>query len=351
MSRSADPQQIARVFADAVAAMPTERPIAILAHFDADGLGAVAILARALDRAGRTRRIRLVGKGETPWSAEVASELHADPPGGLLVADLGVREGSVLPGMPTVFIDHHVPTGVPGDALVISGNGCVPEPTSALIAYWCAQGLGPAEDLLWLAAIGLIGDMAEDRGFPELSEAQARFGKTALRDAVSLINAPRRTAAADASPALALLMRCNGPKELLSGFHSETALLRAAKDEVKAAMDQARRIAPKVRGDVALIALNSPCQIHPLIAQQWRGRMKGKVVIAANRAYRPGWVHFAARAGGETDLIRFLAERRPPGADAHYGSGHRAASGGALRLPDWNAFIAGLGFPEEQIAS
>jgi single-stranded-DNA-specific exonuclease len=167
---------------------------------------------------------------------------------------------------------------------------------------------------------------------------------------VSLINAPRRTASADATPALNLLLKCDSPKELLSGEHPETAELVAAKEEVKAEMDVARRVAPKVRGEVALIPLDSACQIHPLIAQQWRTRLKDKVVIAANKAYRPGWVHFAARTGAGHDLIRFFADRRPEGAGSEYGSGHKAASGGALRIPEWNRFVADLGFPEEQIA-
>jgi single-stranded-DNA-specific exonuclease len=218
------------------------------------------------------------------------------------------------------------------------------------LAYWCAQGLGEADELLWLAAIGLIGDMAEGLGFKEMAEAQRRFGKTALRNAVSLINAPRRTAEADAIPALALLLKCDSPKELLSGTHPETALLLTAKAEVREAMEAAKRVAPKVRGEVALVPLASPCQIHPLIAQQWRGRLADKVVIAANRDYRPGWVHFAVRTASGRDLIEFLAERRPPGADGHYGNGHRQATGGALRHADWNAFISALGFPEEQIA-
>jgi single-stranded-DNA-specific exonuclease len=277
----------------------------------------------------------------------VRAELEQRAPSAIIATDLGVREGDILPGTPACLIDHHVPTGTPGEALVISGNGCEPEPTSALLAFWAC---GSPDELLWLAALGLIGDMAEDKGFPEMAVAQKRYGKTALRNAVSLINAPRRTASADASPALALLMKCDSPKELLSGAHPETAQLLAAKEEVKAAMDEAKRVAPKVRGDVALIALDSPCQIHPLIAQQWRTRLRDKVVIAANKAYRPGWVHFAARTGAGHDLIRFFAERRPENAGTEYGSGHRAASGGALRIPEWNRFIAALGFPEEQIA-
>ena len=340
----ANPEAIGHAFRQAVAAFGAE-PL-ILGHFDADGLSAVAILKRSLP----TAQVRLVGKGENPWSADLRAELERDPPGGLIVADLGVREGDVLPGTPTIVIDHHVLTGTPGGALVLSGHGHVPEPTTALLAYWCAQAIGPADELLWLAALGLIGDMAEDAGFPELAQAQARYGKTALRNAVSLINAPRRTASADAGPALALLLKCSSPKELLSGAHPETAQLLAAKDEVKCAMADAKRVAPKVRGDVALIPLASPCQIHPLIAQQWRSRLKDKVVIAANRDYRPGWVHFAARSASSRDLIQFLADRRPAGADEHYGSGHRQATGGALRHADWNRFIAELGFPEEQIA-
>jgi single-stranded-DNA-specific exonuclease len=344
MSNSADSQAIGATFRDWLGQTPG--PPLILGHFDADGLSAVAILKGSLEGAD----VRLVGKGENPWSPEIRAELEHRRPPAVIVTDLGVREGEILPGAPTILIDHHVPTGTPGAATVVSGNGLKPEPTSALLAYWCAQGAGASDDLLWLAAIGLIGDMAEEAGFPELEEAQRRYGKTALRSAVSLINAPRRTASADAGPALALMLKCNSPKELLSGKHPETAQLLAAKEEVKAEMEVAKRVAPKVRGDVALIPLASPCQIHPLVAQQWRGRLRDKVVIAANKDYRPGWVHFAARTAAGHDLIRFFAERRPDGAGSEYGSGHREASGGALRIPEWNRFVARLGFPEEQIA-
>jgi single-stranded-DNA-specific exonuclease len=326
---------------------PSRRPL-ILSHFDADGLSAAAILSRALDRAGRPVDVRVIGKGENPWSPVLRDALEARRPGGLLVTDLGVRKGDILPGAPTVLIDHHVPTGTPGEAVVISGDGWTPEPTSSLLAFWCAEALGPADDLLWLAALGLIGDMA-DGDFPELAEAQTRHGKTALRDAASLVNAPRRTASADAAPALALLLKCGSPKELLKGAHPETAILRAAKAEVAAALEGAKRAPPKVRGELALIRLSSPCQVHPLVAQAWRGRLRDKIVLAANTGYRPGWIHFAARTATGADLIRFLAEHRPSGAGEEYGSGHAQATGGALRPADWNEFAARIGFLEEQV--
>lgn len=327
---------------------PAAKPL-ILGHFDADGLSAVAILARSLERYGRPADIRLVGKGENPWSPAMHDELARRAPGGLIVADLGVREGELAAGVPTAIIDHHVPAGVPGEATLISGHGLNPEPTSSLLAFWCAEAIGDADDLLWLAALGIIGDMAEPLGFPEMAEAQKRYGKTALRNAVSLINAPRRAAAADAGPALALLMKGEGPKDVLSGRYSETADLLAAKAEVNGELEVAKRVGPKVRGDVALIRFHSPCQIHPLVAQQWRGRLKDKIVLAANTGYRAGWVHFAARTASGTNLIEFLKDHRPEGADENYGSGHVQATGGALRPGDWNAFVVDLGFPEEQV--
>lgn len=343
-----EPQAVGPAFRAAIEGFDRDRRPLVLGHFDADGLSAVAILSQAMARAGRPVDIRILGKGENPWQPDLGRELRDRRPGGLIVTDLGVRDGDILPGVPTVLIDHHVPTGTPGHAVVISGNGWHPEPTSSLLAFWCAGALAENDDFLWLAAMGLIGDMA-DATIPELARAQARYGKTALRDAVSFVNAPRRTARADPAPALALLLKCASPKELLKGGHPETALLHMAKAEVAAALEDARRVPPKVRGDVALIRFSSPCQIHPLIAQAWRGRLKTRIVLAANTGYRPGWVHFAVRTATGTDLIGYLARHRPAGAGAQYGSGHVKATGGALRPADWNDFVARIGFPEEQV--
>jgi len=87
-----------------------------------------------------------------------------------------------------------------------------------------------------------------------------------------------------------------------------------------------------------------------LIAQQWRGRLKDKVVIAANAGFRPGWVHFAARSASGRDLLAFLADHRPDGADGRYGNGHAQATGGALPVSLWNRFVGGLGFPDAMLS-
>jgi single-stranded-DNA-specific exonuclease len=336
-------------FADAIDSASHNGTIVVLSHFDADGLAAAAILVRSLHADGRRVEPLVIGKTGSPWDPEIAAQIAGLDPALLIVADLGTRAEPVLPGCPTLVVDHHVPTGEPEGAITISGNGLDPEPTTALLAWWAVGALGDQSDLLWLAATGLIGDMAESLGFPELEQAQTRWGKTALRDATSLINAPRRTALADAGPALRLLLVADGPKQITKGDSADALALHGAKAEVRAAMDEAKRIAPLVSADVALIALNSPCQIHPLIAQQWRRRLRDKIVIAANRGYRPGWVHFAARSASERNLIDFLAEHRPTGADERYGNGHAQATGGALPIAGWNNFIVGLGLPQAQV--
>jgi len=335
---------VQQTFRRALDRFRADAPVLILGHNDADGLSASALLAQALSRSGQSFQVRIVGRGENAWSDAMRIELSKAPVGGLIVADLGVREGDILAGTETVLIDHHVPTGAPGAATVISGLRMGPVPTSSLLAFWCAAAIADVDDLLWKSALGIIGDMAEKSGFPEMEDARKRYGITALREATSLLNAPRRSAAGDAKPALDLLMKAGGPKEILSGSHPETALLQRARDEVKRELEIAKRVPPKVKGHLALICFNSPCQIHPLVAQAWRGRLRNNIVLAANTGYRPGWIHFAARTALDLDLIAFLRDNAPPGADENYGSGHLKATGGALRPEAWNLFVEKLGF-------
>ena len=305
-------------FAEAFARFDPERPVMILTHNDADGLSAGSLFARALLRAGRPVEVRVVGRGEGAWTDAMRAELSGRHLGGLIVADLGSRSADILPGVPTIVVDHHVPVDSAGSATVISGYGEDPIPTSSLLAFRCAGALGPTDDLLWLAAVGLIGDLGDKAPFAELAEAKKQQTGTALREVVSLVNAPRRTAGGDAAPAL--------------------------REEVKAAVEAAKKIGPRVGADVALVLLDTPCQVHPLIAQTWRTRLKDKIVIAANTGYRPGFVHFAARSATGRNLIAFLREVAPPDVDDTYGNGHEQATGGALPLASWPIFLRNIGF-------
>lgn len=322
-------------------------PILILTHNDADGLASAALLAGAFQHAGNETSVRILGRGENPWTDEIRAEVAETAKAGLIVTDLGIRAGVIDVETPTVFIDHHVPQGAPEGATVISGFGEEPTPTSSLLAWRCASALTNVDDLLWLAALGIIGDLGAKAPFDELAAAKRRYGATALQEATTLINAPRRASAGDARPAFDLLMKARSPRDVVSGDYPETAILLSARQEVNAALQAAKRVAPRIRNGVALILFDSPCQLHPLVAQAWRGRLKDQIVIAANSGYRRGWVHFSARSATGINLVKFLREKAPAGADENYGSGHEQATGGALRPDVWNAFVGQLGFGSE----
>ena len=348
----------------------TRTRVHVLCDSDADGLPAGALLVRALRTAGFaevTAECRL--KGESAWGADVLERLGRQSPGALIVADLGSRDGDLLPGVPTLLLDHHCPTGVPENATLLTSYGTGERggdgkdvATTGLLAWWCARALCGEEraaDWLWLAGISLLSDLGDKAPFAELAEAKKRFGGGALRDATSLLNAPRRTATGDASAALRLLLKADGPKQVLSGEFEETAELLRAKAEVGSALALARKLPPRfstkmreeLGADLVAIRMETPVQVHALVAMQWRARFPKSVVFGVNTGYRPGWVHFSGRAPAGVNLIAWLKAHRPPEADGQYGNGHDQAAGGALPTAVWNRWADEVGFgPEMQVA-
>ena len=343
--------------------------IHILTDSDADGLPAAAILLRTLREAGyadTTAEVRL--KFESAWSASTIERLSAVRPDTLIVADLGSRSDPILPSVPTLLLDHHRPSGTPPDATLITtyretapGENAREIPTTGLIAYRCAEALIPGgyEQLLWLAAVSLLSDLGDKAPFPEPTMAKKLYGAGSLRDLTSLINAPRRSAHGNASSALELLMIGNSPKEILTSSEPRIKELREQllvdKAQVADALLLARKLPPRfstvvreeLGADLVGIRMHTKCQVHPLVAQQWRARFPKSVIFGINTGFRPGWVHFSGRAPSGINLINFLKSHRPDGADHSYGNGHDQAAGGALPVPIWNCFAKEIGFGTE----
>ena len=345
-----DEAEARRLFLDFWTPLPAGA-VTVLLHGDVDGLGSGALLTRAL-RSGDVGVTPLVtGKAEGPWTPAVQARVAQTRPDALLVTDLGCRAEPVAP-VPTLFVDHHRPDGVPAGAVLVTGYGTQPSPTSGVLAYWCAQAIADMRPLRWIAALTVLSDLADAAVFPELEEIRREVPASLLREAVSLLNAPRRAPAGDPAPALTLLLRADGVRDLLDPRQPERPLLQAARAEVAAAMAEGTRAAPRFSGSFALVRVSSPCLIHPLIAQIWRTRLPRYVVLVANFGYREGHVHFSLRsARAELNLLDLLAAHAPPGADSlSFGGGHDRATGGALPHAAWNAFVTGLGFGPEALA-
>ena len=325
------------------------RTVAVLCHSDCDGLAAGAILAKALGRAGHRVAVEVTGKGGSAWAPEIAPRLAAHDPQALVVADLGCRPEPVLPGVPTLFVDHHRPEGVPPGAVLVTGYGTEPTPTSGQLAWECGKLIADVNDLDWVAAVSVLSDLGDKAPFALLTDVRKNHKITHLRDATALLNAARRSASGDARPALRLLMKASGPKDVLSGAHPEVEQLKAAKAEVSAAFAEAKRSPPRASkgSNVALVRVHSPCQVHPMVVQIWRTRLAENIVMVANTGYIPGQVNFTVRSALDVNLIEFLRDHAPPDPGPNYGHGHDRATGGALRFPQWNLFITGLGFGPE----
>ena len=329
---------------------PADR-LVVFCHFDADGLAAGAVFGRALGRLGFSDvRVVASGRGESAFSAGGRERLEVLT-AGLVVTDLGVNGAGVLVGVPTLFVDHHRPEGIPAGATVVSGYGWEPVPTSAWLAFELMLPLVDMDGLGWIAAVGVLSDLGDKAPWPRLPELKKRYMVRWLKEAVALVNAARRAAAFDVETPLSLLLDANSPKELAEDPRAER--LQSYRAEVNAALALARRAAPVFaqRGPFVLLKLDSPVQLHPLIAQGWRGRLPEYAVIAANRGYLPGVVAFSARTLRDDLKLPEIFRSVDLGGDYAYGHGHDRASGGHLPVKAFNRLLSGLGFGENAFFS
>lgn len=323
--------------------------VVVFCHFDADGLAAGALFGRGLRRMGFAD-VRVVhsDRGENAFSDVARRRLAALHPAALIVTDLGVQAAGVLPGVPTLYVDHHRPEGEPAEGTVVLGYGWDPIPASAWLAYDLLSPLADVADLDWIAAVGTLSDLGDKAPWDALPAIRKRWTARWLREAVSLVNAARRASAFDVGTPLRMLMEADGPRAVVEDDALGAGRLRAYRAEVQAELAVARRQAPIFSADQpwALVPLDSGCQIHPLIAQQWRTRLPKFAVIAANRGYLPGIVAFSSRTA-RTDMVLPALLRAPDiGSDdeASYGRGHDQASGGHLPVPQFNRLMDALGF-------
>ncbi len=325
-------------------------PVTILCHSDADGVGAGVIAYKTLERLGFAPLGAVVtGKGEYAYSDSVREQLKEQAPKTLLVLDLGCRDEAVLPEVLTLFIDHHRPYGVPSKGTLISSYTWNPVPNTALLAYHLCQAVADVEDLDWVAAMGTLSDLGDKAPFPILVEAKKKYRAKWLREATTLVNSAKRSSTGDSWTAFQAVMQAGHPREIAEGTTEEARRLAEYRAEVNAALAEGKKAAPAFSGQVALVRVDSPCQIHPLVAQIWRTRLPKYIVLVANEGYLPGMVAFTARTQADVNVLDFLRGIELDDVD-QFGYGHDKASGGILRREQWNQLLKQLGFKEKALA-
>lgn len=212
------------------------------------------------------------------------------------------------------------------------------------ISTYSASAIADATDLDWIAAIGTISDLGEKAPFEILAVAKSKYTAKYLKEATTLINASRRKADYNPEISAKVLLTHSSPRDIVNSTTPEVEQLRYSREQVKVEMEKARKAAPTFAGNVALIRINSPCQIHPLIAQSWRVRLPKYIVIVANEGYLPGKVNFSARTDSGIKVLDFLRNVGLPEGEGSYGHGHDFASGGSLPIARFNELLDKLGF-------
>lgn len=146
--------------AERLEALATTKPIKVISHYDADGITAAAIVARAFQRWNKTFSLEIVKNLDESFIAALP-ETHV-----LVFLDLASASLHYLKEKRTeIFIlDHHeLAHPIPPNVTLINPLLFQEEPLSgAGIAYLLAKTLSPHNtDLAYLAVIGMVGDVLD----------------------------------------------------------------------------------------------------------------------------------------------------------------------------------------------
>ncbi|OAQ88916.1 single-stranded-DNA-specific exonuclease [Purpureocillium lilacinum] len=337
---------------------------------DADGLTSGAILRRTLILLGLEPELiegHILEKGHTVHDEEERRTLAAREPAYIFVLDQGSRKSPPVVDIPhkALIIDHHwaLDDDFPEGAQPVTACNSPPVATSSLLTYHICSGLHDdvEQQCDWLCVMGTHGDLGNtlkwEPPFPDMKPTFKKYTKKALNDAVSLINAPRRTASYNVPMAWEALLAAGSPSDLLKNRE-----LLSARAEVNAEVERCTHTAPKFSADarIAVFRISSQAQVHPVIATRWAGHLQSsklEVVLVANEGYLPGMVNFSCRIPRSArardppvniiETLRSLADKAPDQTlrerlGASFARGHKEASGGIVPKEEFEELMAVL---------
>jgi len=241
---------------------------------DADGLSSGVILRRTLELLGLNPdyiTVHLLSKGNNVHTEAERVRMQATAPAYIFVLDQGSRKSSSVIDAPhtALVIDHHHANhdDFPLNSKHVTACNSPPVATSSLLTYHICEPLHDQvkEQCAWLCVVGTHGDLGStikwEPPFPDMKPTFKQFTKKSINDAVSYVNAPRRTATYDVRPAWDALVSAGSPSDVLK--HPR---LLAARQEVNAEVERCTHAAPKFSqdGKVAVFRISSEAQVVSL---------------------------------------------------------------------------------------
>ncbi|WWD22490.1 hypothetical protein CI109_106983 [Kwoniella shandongensis] len=284
-----------------------KRSVLIVPDKDADGLSAGTLLYRTLTHMGHPPSlisIHHLTKGNNVHSDVERDIMVRYDSEKVVVLDQGSRPGrSIVPPLKgqkdkrVLIIDHHMSDEWPEESQVLTACQTHPIATAAMLTYALVRELHPSVQYeeSWRAVVGVIGDLGTSVAkwgvapWPaELGIVTKRYGSKVFSEAVSGINAPRRTAEYNAWD---IMLDAKSPGDMASN-----AFLKLCKLDVGAETAKWART------------------LHPVIATRWAGTLGRKsknllMVMCANIGFNPdpNKVSFSCRIAAS---LRSLPEQQ-----------------------------------------
>lgn len=336
---------------------------------DADGLTSGAILQKTLILLGLDPSLisaHLLQKGGNIHNEAEREAMASHNPDFIFILDQGSRKSPPVidsPNHKALVIDHHyaLDDDFPKGSMHVTACNSPPVATTSLLVYLICRDLHDdvSKECDWLCAMGTHGDLGNtlkwEPPFPDMRDTFKRYTKKAINEAVSLINAPRRTASYGVPAAWKALTEASSPSDLLNNKS-----LLAARAEVNAEVERCTHTAPKFSADakVAVFRISSPAQVHPVIATRWAGHLQSaklEVVMVANEGYLPGMVNFSCRVPRVArardppvniiEVLNGIADRAPDETlrarmGESFARGHKEASGGIVPVREFEELLA-----------
>ncbi|WVR03621.1 hypothetical protein IAU60_000614 [Kwoniella sp. DSM 27419] len=361
-----------------------KRSVLIVPDKDADGLSAGTLLYRTLLHMKHPESLISVHhltKGNNVHSDYEMDLMHKSGAEKVVVLDQGSRPGrALLPplvkdesGKRVLIVDHHMSDEWPEHSQVLTACHTHPIATAALLTYMLLRDLHPAvhNEEAWRAVVGVIGDLGTTvpkwgtAPWPsELGAAFKRLGSKSFSEAVSGVNAPRRTAEYNVPKAWDIMLNARSPSDM-----ANNAFLKLCKIDVGEETAKWARTPPKFSADgrVAVVTVHTGFQVHPVIATRWAGTLGRKsskllMVMCVNTGFNPdpNKVSFSCRIAAslrtlpsdqQPNLIALLNDygdmipgfRERVGND--YARGHKEATGGIIPKAEFDLLLGVMGVP------
>lgn len=357
-----------RIITDRWHSVAAGKKTLIVPDKDADGLTSGAILQKTLVLLGLDASLisaHLLQKGSNIHDENERAVMLSHKPDYVFVLDQGSRNSPPVidkPSLKALVLDHHyaLENDFPEGSIHVTACNSPPVATSSLLTYLICRDLHEdvPKECDWLCIMGTHGDLGNtlkwEPPFPDMRDAFKKYTKKAINDAVSLINAPRRTASYDVPAAWAALTAAASPSDLL-----KNKSLLTARAEVNAEVERCTHTAPKFSSDakIAVFRIASKAQVHPVIATRWAGHLQSaklEVVMVANEGYLPGMVNFSCRIPRVArareppvniiEVLKGIADKAPDETlrqrlGESFARGHKEASGGIVPVREFEELM------------